>query len=106
MRVQDGHGTLIVGKAAKCQKEYTLLGELLRAPDLVAHLHSFIERIDANNFYGCAPSQTIELGLLRVLSSWATKEDVVDSVVALCQDEPFRDAVEAELEVRGTNAKL
>ena len=84
-----------MGKAAKCLKEFTLLGELLRARDLEAHLHSFVERIYANSFYGFAPSQTIELGLLLVLSSWATKED-----------EPFRDAVEAELEVRGVDAKL
>ena len=85
--------------------EVPLLGELLCAPDLVAHLHSFVERIGANRFYGFAPSQTIESGLLRVLSSWTTKEDVVDDVVALCQDERFRHAVEAELEGRGPEAK-
>jgi hypothetical protein len=74
------------------------LKELLSQPKLMAHIQDFVQQIGVRSFYGFTESQTIESGLLCLLSDWQTLKGVVNSIMCHFENDAFRLSIEAELE--------
>jgi len=79
--------------------ELPSLNALLRdGSSLFRHLQTFTRHIGARGVYGFQTAQTIESGLLCIISSWNSAEDVVDAVWQLLDNNAqFQNAVVTEL---------
>eukprot|EP01047_Picozoa_sp_COSAG01_P012374 COSAG01_NODE_556_length_15526_cov_13.393725_1_plen_5121_part_01 len=66
-------------------------------PNVVAHVKALVTQIGVRSFYGFCADQTIESGLLYLLSKWKAIEDVVDDIIKCMGKDSFCSVVREEL---------
>ena len=73
------------------------LQRVLRKPNLMSHVLSFVAGVGTRSLYGFAPSQTIESILLQQVNSWCNDGTASTVIMSSLRDKDFCEVLKIEL---------